>query len=126
MPEPLLRELIRAADSILVFTGAGVSTPSGIPDFRGPGGVWARRRPSEYQEFIASRHARIGHWDYKPEGWAALRESTPNGGHAAVEPPGASGAPRPASSIGGAGFSSFTVHRGRRSMISISRSSSAR
>jgi len=54
---------LRASRRILVFTGAGVSTASGIPDFRGPNGVWKRRRPVFYEEFLASEAARIEYWD---------------------------------------------------------------
>ena len=52
-------ERLRASRSILVVCGAGVSTASGIPDFRGPGGVWTRRRPVHYDEFLASEAARV-------------------------------------------------------------------
>lgn len=79
-----LVELLRAARWMLVFTGAGVSTGSGIPDFRGPGGVWSRRQPVYYHDFMTSETARIEHWDYKLEGWAAFRDAQPNAAHRAI------------------------------------------
>jgi NAD-dependent SIR2 family protein deacetylase len=68
---------LRTSQRILVFTGAGVSTGSGIPDFRGPQGVWRRRRPVYYNDFMSSEEARIEHWDYKLEAWPAFLNATP-------------------------------------------------
>src|SRR6185503_7800148 len=79
-----LAEYIRAARRILIFTGAGVSTGSGIPDFRGPQGVWKKRQPVYYQDFMTSEAARIEHWDYKLEGWEAFRDAKPNIVHQAI------------------------------------------
>jgi len=79
-----LVEHLRAAKAILVFTGAGISTGSGIPDFRGPDGVWKRRQPVHYQDFMRSEAARVEHWDYKLEGWAAFRQARPNATHQAI------------------------------------------
>lgn len=76
--------LLRASRRLLVFTGAGISTASGIPDFRGPGGVWTRRRPVTWQEFLSSHEARVAHWEYKLEGWEAFRDAQPNAAHRAV------------------------------------------
>jgi NAD-dependent deacetylase len=76
--------LMQRASRILVFTGAGVSTGSGIPDFRGPDGVWKRRRPVYYNEFMSSEAARIEHWDFKLEGWPAFKAAEPNPAHRAI------------------------------------------
>ncbi|MDA1274681.1 MAG: Sir2 family NAD-dependent protein deacetylase [Verrucomicrobia bacterium] len=79
-----LIQYLRDASKILVFTGAGVSTGSGIPDFRGPGGVWERRQPVYYKDFMSSESARVEHWDYKLEGWPAFRDASPNPTHLAI------------------------------------------
>lgn len=84
MADPRLVERLRTASSILVLTGAGISTASGIPDFRGPGGVWSRRRPVYYDDFLASETARVEYWDYKLEAWAIYRHAQPNAVHHAI------------------------------------------
>jgi NAD-dependent deacetylase len=83
-PEARLAEYLRASRKALIFTGAGVSTASGIPDFRGPQGVWTRRKPVYFQDFMTSEAARIEHWDYKLEGWDGFRTAQPNAVHHAV------------------------------------------
>lgn len=72
------------ARRILVFTGAGISTGSGIPDFRGPQGVWKRRSPVYIQDFLASEESRIEYWDYKLEGYAGFLAARPNAAHLAL------------------------------------------
>jgi len=79
-----LVERLQASRSILVVSGAGVSTASGIPDFRGPGGVWTRRRPVYYDEFLASEAARVEYWDYKLETWEIYQHARPNSVHHAI------------------------------------------
>jgi NAD-dependent deacetylase len=82
--DPRLLALLQDARSILVFSGAGISTSSGIPDFRGPGGVWTRRQPVYYDAFLASEAARVEYWDYKLETWDLHQRAEPNAVHHAV------------------------------------------
>lgn len=79
-----LADHLRVAQRALIFTGAGISTGSGIPDFRGPGGVWTKRQPVYYQDFMSSEEARIEHWDYKLEGRDVFRDAQPNAVHHAI------------------------------------------
>jgi NAD-dependent deacetylase len=78
-----LASLLRRARRVLVFTGAGVSTRSGIPDYRGPQGTWTKRQPTTYQSFMSSDAARREYWDYKLESWDAWRDAEPNATHVA-------------------------------------------
>jgi NAD-dependent deacetylase len=64
-PAKELSGLIASSDAILIMTGAGVSTETGIPDFRGPQGVWNTQRPVMYQDFLANEEDRILYWDQK-------------------------------------------------------------
>lgn len=79
-----LAALLQQSRRVLAFTGAGISTGSGIPDFRGPGGVWTRRSPVTFQQFLASEDARVDYWEYKLEGHAEFRDAQPNTGHRAL------------------------------------------
>jgi NAD-dependent protein deacetylase/lipoamidase len=77
-------QLLRQARTAVALTGAGLSTESGIPDFRSPGGVWERFRPIEYQEFLRSHDARKEHWRYKRATVPAMLAAEPNAAHRAL------------------------------------------
>ncbi len=77
------RQLISRSTRIVGFTGAGISTESGIPDFRSPGGVWANNRIIEYDEFKRYRESRIEYWRQKVAMWPEMRNAQPNAGHLA-------------------------------------------
>ena len=79
-----LIELLHAGKSILLFTGAGISTGSGISDFRGPEGIWKKRQPVYYHDFMRSEDARVEHWDYKLETWPSFLKARPNATHQAI------------------------------------------
>lgn len=78
-------ERIRESNAIVVFTGAGISTESGIPDFRSPGGIWTRYRPVTFQEYMTSESARIEAWKRRLDGWEQYRNAKPNVGHYFVQ-----------------------------------------
>ena len=79
-------DLILDAKRIVVFTGAGVSTESGIPDFRSPGGIWDRYDPADftYQKFISDPEGRRKRWQMFREGGLIAEEAKPNPAHHAV------------------------------------------
>jgi NAD-dependent protein deacetylase/lipoamidase len=79
-----LRRFLAEARRAVVFTGAGISTESGIPDFRSPGGIWARYQPIDFSEFIASDEARREAWRRKFATDPTIRAAKPNRGHRAV------------------------------------------
>ncbi|HEX6841804.1 MAG TPA: Sir2 family NAD-dependent protein deacetylase [Stellaceae bacterium] len=79
-----LRRLIDAAERVAIFTGAGISTESGIPDFRGPGGYWTRLAPIEFDAFLSSAEARRESWRRKFASDGMMRSAKPNRGHRAV------------------------------------------
>jgi NAD-dependent deacetylase len=67
-----------------VLSGAGISTASGIPDFRSPGGRWESYQPVPIQDFLASEEARARYWRYKGETWTVIRSAEPNAAHRAL------------------------------------------
>ena len=79
-----LRDVIARARRVVVFTGAGISTESGIPDFRSPGGIWTRQQPIEFGDFVASEEARREAWRRRFESDEVWRTARPNRGHRAV------------------------------------------
>jgi NAD-dependent deacetylase len=81
---PALAEELKRASRICVFTGAGISTESGIPDFRSPGGVWSKMRPIYFQEFVGNEEKRREAWTRVFSGAAGWVGKEPNAGHHAV------------------------------------------
>src|SRR5213076_1000501 len=79
-----LRHLIESSDIIVPFTGAGISTESGIPDFRSPGGVWSKMKPIYFQDFVASEERRREAWERTFGGRAGWVGREPNAGHHGV------------------------------------------
>jgi len=79
-----LAQLLREARNVTVFTGAGISTESGIPDFRSPGGVWSRMKPIYFQDFLASEDRRREAWTRVFSGAAGWTGAKPNSGHFAI------------------------------------------
>jgi NAD-dependent deacetylase len=79
-----LARLIERARQAVVFTGAGISTESGIPDFRGPGGIWTKMAPIDFSDFLASEKARRETWRRRFEADDMWRDASPNRGHRAV------------------------------------------
>jgi len=88
MLSPLERAagLVRDARNLVILTGAGISTESGIPDFRSPGGIWTKYDPAEftYQNFVASRAHRERYWKMSLDIHPVLAGAEPNAAHKAV------------------------------------------
>ena len=80
----LLPELIGSARRIVAFTGAGISTESGIPDFRSPGGIWTRYKPIYFDDFMASDEMRRESWRRKFATDETMLKAEPNAGHRAL------------------------------------------
>ena len=85
--EESIRDLVEVwarVQHVVVLTGAGLSTASGIPDFRSPGGLWERFRAVSIQEFLESESARVGYWRYKQVTWEILQQAEPNPAHTSL------------------------------------------
>jgi NAD-dependent deacetylase len=85
--EPLIEEaadIIASSGNMVVFTGAGVSTESGIPDFRSPGGIWTKYQPIMFQDFMASEEMRRESWRRGKETYHLFADVAPNAAHYAI------------------------------------------
>lgn len=78
--------MIAQAQKVVVFTGAGISTESGLSDFRSPGGVWTKFDPNEFtfQKFISSETSREKYWAFSRAVWPEMAKAEPNAGHYAI------------------------------------------
>ena len=81
-----IAQWILDSERVVVFTGAGLSTESGIPDFRSPGGVWDRYNPEDFyfQKFLASETSRQRYWEMATEMYGPMKEAKPNSAHLAI------------------------------------------
>jgi len=79
-----LKEIIHDSRRAVVFTGAGISTESGIPDFRSPGGIWTKYKPIDFSDFIASEEMRRESWRRKFASEPVMKAAKPNQGHLAI------------------------------------------
>jgi len=79
-------QIIKEAQKILIFSGAGMSTESGIPDFRSPGGVWSKYDPSDFyfDKIISSENAREKYWEMSTEFYDPMKDAVPNRAHLAI------------------------------------------
>ena len=79
-----LADAIVDAEHFVAFTGAGISTESGIPDFRSPGGIWNRYKPIDYETFLSSEEGRREYWRRGRNTYAVIRTARPNPAHLAL------------------------------------------
>jgi NAD-dependent SIR2 family protein deacetylase len=79
-----LKSFLRSHNRIVVITGAGVSTGSGIPDYRDEQGAWKHSAPMDYREFVSSHIARCRYWARSAIGWQRFRGAQPNRAHFAL------------------------------------------
>src|SRR5213079_1250044 len=77
-------DMIGSAKRIVAFTGAGISTESGIPDFRSPGGIWSRYKPIYFDDFMSSEEMRRESWRRKFATDETMLKAEPNAGHRAI------------------------------------------
>ncbi len=78
--------IVHSSKKIVVFTGAGISTESGIPDYRSPGGIWDKYDPNEltYQKFLTVQASREKYWERQKNLWPIIAAAKPNAGHIAI------------------------------------------
>ena len=79
-----IAEKLTESNENLFFTGAGISTESGIPDYRSQGGIWDKFRPVYFDEFMSSREAREEYWRQKETFYQDLVQAQPNAAHRAI------------------------------------------
>ena len=84
MIDKTFKKLIENSSNLVVFTGAGISTESGIPDFRSPTGIWKKYQPIEFSDFLSSETVRIEAWRRKFEIDKNISKAMPNIGHMAI------------------------------------------
>ena len=80
----LIARKIREAGKNIFFTGAGISTESGIPDYRSQGGIWDKFRPVYFDEFMSSKDAREEYWRRWKELYRGIQQARPNVGHTSI------------------------------------------
>ena len=80
----MLSDFIARARRLVVLTGAGCSTESGIPDYRSPGGAWTRHKPISYSSFVRSAEVRRFYWARSYRGWPRFESARPNDAHRAL------------------------------------------
>jgi NAD-dependent deacetylase len=83
-PHPELVQALCAAEAVVIITGAGFSTASGIPDYRGPQGVWHRQRPVLYHDFLDDPEERRRDWELHARAWQVHGRAQPNPAHLAL------------------------------------------
>jgi len=83
-PLAYFKHLLAQSELTAVFTGAGISTESGIPDFRSPGGIWTKNKPINFQDFVSSEDVRRESWQRKIETDKTMSVAQPNNGHMAI------------------------------------------
>jgi len=79
-----IAQYLTESNAAIAFTGAGISTESGIADFRSPGGIWSRYQPVLFRDFLENEEARRRYWKMKKEGYNELKMAKPNDGHRAL------------------------------------------
>lgn len=76
-----IKEKLSTSQTIVFFTGAGISTESGVPDFRSPGGIWSKYKPVYFNDFLSDPVARLRYWTMKKETHDLYKNIQPNSGH---------------------------------------------
>ena len=81
------KKFVVDAERILVFSGAGLSTESGIPDFRSPGGLWSKYNPADFyfDKILSDENARVKYWQMSSESYRVMRDAAPNPAHMAIK-----------------------------------------